>query len=148
MATLTGATITRKAADETVNNSATLQDDDDLVIAIGANETWYFEAMILHNTGTTPDIKVGFDIPAAATLSWTDVARTSSDTPAMTVPIQTDDGVDVLTGTGAASVAMIWGVVVNGANAGNLQFRWAQNTQDASDTKVLATSYLMAAREA
>ena len=39
--------VIRKSADETVNNSTTLQDDDELLFPIAANEVWYFEFFLL-----------------------------------------------------------------------------------------------------
>lgn len=148
MASLTGAVVVRKRADETVNNSSTLQNDDDLVIAIEANETWRFEAMILFNSAATPDIKVGFALPPGATVSWIDLSRVTSDTPEMNEPVTTSGAVARNSGTGADSVLVLYGIVVNGGSAGDVRVQWAQSSTNASDTKVLATSYLMGVREA
>jgi hypothetical protein len=59
------------------------------------------------------------------------------------------DGIDQVTatgfqpaGTGANQTIVIKGTVISSSTAGNVVFRWAQNTATASDTKVLAGSYL------
>lgn len=52
------AVIARKTADEVVNNSATLQNDDHLLLALAANEVWEVEINLWYDSGTTPDLKV------------------------------------------------------------------------------------------
>lgn len=47
-------------------------------------------------------------------------------------------------GAGTNRGILIMGWVVNSTNAGNVQLQWAQNTADASDTKVKAGSWLVA----
>ena len=71
-----------KTADETVNNTTTLQADDALLVALGANETWILRYFIKFNSNT----------------------------------------------------------------AGNFVLTWAQNTANASDTKVLIGSNIVAHR--
>src|SRR5690606_26427777 len=61
--------ITRyKTEDETVNNSATLQDDDDLSFAIGANEVWAVEIYVQVNSSSSADFKYALSVPSGATL--------------------------------------------------------------------------------
>lgn len=60
----------RKTSDETVNNSTTLQNDDALLLAMAANETWFFTVYITNNTSTTANIKFAFTVPTGATLNW------------------------------------------------------------------------------
>ena len=145
MASLTGSIAVRKTSDETVNNSNTLQDDDDLVIAVGANEVWYFEALLLCSSNTTADYKFNVTVPSGATLTWV-----------LLGPLNTDDTPSVSAGAGiagnqdiggAAVRIMIRGMLRVSSTAGNLQLQWAQNTANASDTKVLTDSWLMGARE-
>ena len=140
--TISVPTFVRKTADEIVNNSTTLQNDDALLAALVANEVVAFQCAIHLTSGVTPDIKVAFTVPSGATLRW---GMTGNADPSTN---QTSVGA---TGTGilghAAGVTLpghllLSGTVVNGANAGNLQLQWAQNTADASDTTVLANSWL------
>jgi len=143
-ATVSGIpTIVRKTADEAVNNSSTLQNDDHLLLAIAANEVWVVEAILYYlSAGVTPDLKVAWALPAGATgfylgwgLGYTDAAY-----------ISTTISTDFLTfGTGAtARIAIVKLLAINGATAGNIQLKWAQGTPVAEDTKVLANSCLIA----
>ena len=59
-ATHSGLTVVRKTADETVNNSNALQNDNHLLLALAANEVWQVElTLLLLSTSTTPDFLFG-----------------------------------------------------------------------------------------
>lgn len=131
----------RKTSDETVNNSAALQNDDDLLMALAANEVWAFEAYLIYTTPATPDIKFAFTVPAGATLQWGTVAYDSAGVLVQVDVSASGTSKDFVDGTSYS--IFIQGVVLNGANAGNLQLQWAQNTMNASNTKVLTGSYLI-----
>ena len=62
--------IVTKSSDEVVNNSATLQDDDELKFAVSANEKWFSRLFLIWTSGTTPDLKVGFTAPSGSTIRW------------------------------------------------------------------------------
>src|SRR4030042_1672706 len=63
--------IVRKTADETVNNSIALQNDDHLLFAIGANEVWDVTLMLLVTTpSVTPFFKIGWSYPASCLMFW------------------------------------------------------------------------------
>lgn len=129
-----------KASDETVNDSATLQDDDDLVFSIAANEVWAFQCYFIYTSGTTPDIKIGFTAPSGATGYWTRLANTVANTDFSTPATES------LPASGGSDARFLVGVIINSSTAGSLQLVWAQDTQDASDTKVLAGSWLIASQ--
>jgi len=137
-----------KAADETVNNSATLQNDDDLLLALAANEVWAFKLVVIYLSGTTPDIKWHWTGPSGFTYDSSVSSFSSALSVAFGNPDESDSSPEHITGgRGATEVGFVWeGVVRCSTTAGNFQLQWAQNTQDASDTKVLAGSYLIAWR--
>lgn len=137
-----GWTTVTKTATETVTASMVLQNDDALKFAMLANTTYRFRAT-LHatSTSTAPDIRVSINGPAAATLiAWgahqlTNLAAgVSSNAYGATLAAQ-------ITST-APAIVVIEGTIQNGANAGDLQVQWAQNTSDAAATNVLKGSYL------
>jgi hypothetical protein len=144
--------VVRKTADETVNNSDVLQNDDHLAFAIGASEIWFFEAKLLITSGGTgSDLKFGFTVPASCTMLWGATgtpsnnlggfgATTSAASPAAII---TESG--TLT-QGSAAVTFgsgIAGFVTNSTNAGTVQFQWAQNSATAHDTKLLTNSLFL-----
>src|SRR5262245_10037005 len=56
-----------KAADETVNNSSVLQNDDDFLFSVLANEKYAVQLVLNVNSGATPDWKANWTKPAGAT---------------------------------------------------------------------------------
>lgn len=139
----------RKTADETVNNSDTLQDDDHLVLALVANKTYVVRGLLFADSGTTPDIKIAFTKPASSTYYWTTSQPVSS---VATLPATQSGGVRRTTdsqvlgtvGAGTAVAVQLAGIIRTAGTAGNLTLQWAQNTVDASDTKMLADSWIVA----
>ena len=138
----------RKTADETVNNSIALQNDDDLKFAVAAGETWEFEVVALVTSAAAAGLTFDFAIPAASTFGrkqyelWDDTTIRAQGSDALE-----DDS--VYAGAVAALASdelIIRGVFVNGVNAGTVQLRWAQTVADASNTQFLIGSYLKARR--
>lgn len=144
-----------KTADETVNTSAALQNDDALVLTVVASAKYQLDAYIIYDSGTTPDFKCAWVGPAGATLNWTvnglAVGSTAvSGSVVLANSVIADAGAQSVGGAGAGTqvVAHISGLLTVGVTAGTLQFRWAQATSDASDTKVIAGSFLRLTRVA
>jgi len=135
-----GATIVRKTADEIVNNSTTLQNDDHLLLSAGANETWFLEFFLLNSSvTTTPSITLCIIAPSGADGKWMALRQTN---------IVAAESIGSAIGFGSPVLAYIpyWlsAVVRIGATAGNIQLQWAQNTATAEDTKLLMGSCLIA----
>lgn len=139
----------RKIADEIVNNSNTLQNDDHLFLALEALLIYEFEAVLSTSTvSTTPDIKVAFTVPAGAAIRWGGVGAQPvflTSTP--------NGGSAGVSGTAvvfslatANEYVHIRGLVIMGVTAGTLQLQWAQNAATVEDTKLLTNSYIIARR--
>lgn len=151
-----GPTIVRKTADESVTSSTTYQSDDELLFAISASEIWEFEFVILFSGNSSGDIKCAINVPSGATGSLTGIgpnAASANTTATMVMASRTstlDDTNEY--GFGASGTTEPWttcilkGVVVNGANAGNVQLRWAQLASNGTATTVKANSYVKAFR--
>ena len=126
-----------KTADETVNNSTTLQNDDHISIAVEANAFYALEAVFFLISGTTPDFKFLFVGPAGVAIDglvhFVTTTFVAGFTEAAAVPILT---------TGANEVAFLTGLVDTAGTAGALTLQWAQNTANASDTKLLAGTWV------
>lgn len=129
-----------KTADETVNNSAALQNDDALAWAVAGSATYAFRLYLVYSSGTTPDLKFTFTGPASFTMSYTVTGFDTSGSFAFG-NISTESSTPTLGGTGGNVAALITGRVVTAATAGTLQLQWAQNTANGSDTIVRAGSH-------
>lgn len=130
----------------TKNANVTLADVTGLKFFIGASETWAFEAHLQLSTAATPDIKLGFTVPASATgtgnylyhaTTAMSSARVSDWTAAQSL-------VTAAAGTGAD----LYGRIVNSTTQGWVQLQAAQDTSDASDTIVYVGSWITARRVA
>lgn len=135
-----------KTSDETINNNDTLQNDDTIVQAIGANEEWAFDILLDITTTATADFKFSFTLPASA--SGTLIALYQEDNVTMTaVGTNPIAGAGAVTGTfllddaATEGVLHIKGSVLNSTNAGNIQLQWAQSPATVTDTIVRAGSY-------
>lgn len=130
-----------KALDATLANDNTLNDDPDLLFALGANETWVFEGVLLVSASATPGFQFGINGPLGVGGHWWYAAS---------LVAFAAGNVSIGTGGVATNNAMssepFWfgGVVRNGGTAGNLQVRWSQATSSATSITVRADSYMWA----
>lgn len=130
-----------KASDQTVNNSTVLVNDADFIFPVLANEKWSVTLNVKLDTATTPDWKFNWTVPAACTYNH---AWIYNNPTAIGNWVSTDGGIVSDGSTGQPVVVLAYFLV--GANAGNVQFQWAQLTANASNTIVRAGSSLIARR--
>lgn len=131
-----------KTGTETVNNTATLQNDDDLFLTVAASTRYDFELFIVYNSGTTPDLKLGWTLPTGATNRYmyqffdgTNWVAAAGGTAVPTAGV-------ALGGFGADLPARFKGTLNISTTAGTMQIQWAQNTANASNTSILSGSEL------
>ena len=137
--------IARKTSDQAVTSSTVLVDCTSMVLPLLANEVWYYKFFIIYGAGTVGDMKLGWTFPAAGDLQMSGPAASDAGgTLAYYVFSTTTSPTTARSfiGNGTASYVTLpfEGVFVNGANAGNLTFQFAQNTSDATSTTVKAQS--------
>ena len=132
------AKVVRKTSDQTLTQSSeTLQNVTDMLFAIGANEVWSFNLIVMGNSGATPDTKIGWALPSGATMWWTSMTSSAAENSASTF---------ILPGGSVDRRDWFICMVFNSTTAGNVQLQAAQNTSDASDTKVLTNTSIIAHR--
>ncbi|MGH7895697.1 MAG: hypothetical protein ACREQL_13580, partial [Candidatus Binatia bacterium] len=143
------STLVPKVADETVNNSATLQDDDHLQFTIGTSGVWAFMMTLYLSVAnvTSAGFRVAIVGPASVSIQYHfdsdagspssgDVGRRAS---VVLTEATTTTAVKNVVGT---HIARIHGRVVSGGTGGLVKLQWAQSTAHASDNKVLRGSSL------
>lgn len=141
-----------KSADEIVNNSSVLQNDNHLIVPVGASETWALTWYLRHvnTTSGTPDLQVAWTFPAgnlvaytvntvAAVLTHIFIDGTSSPTTAQRI--------DSLTVSAAGTLA-VFNMQVTSGSAGNVTLQWAQFSAGVSDTTMKAGSSVWGAKVA
>ena len=126
-----------KASGESVTSSTTLQDDDDFVFTgLKANTKYTLTAHFHVSCNSSGGFKWLFAMPSGA--SGTGRFSNNQFSPAP---------VDLTAGHGATASAsnlnmIMTATISTGANAGDLKFRWAQNTSNATATQVHEASHM------
>lgn len=130
----------RKLADEIVNNSAVLQDDDELVMAVAATVTYLVELCLFGISAAAADWRLQFNAPVGSSGAIYGMSDGSS------IKSFAINATDTMNSGGAASMSIYKGVLIVGGTGGNLTFQWAQGTANVSDTTVYAGSTLTLTR--
>lgn len=137
-----------KGSDEALSTGVgTLQNDDSLFLALSADTIYHFELFFGYKGGVqgSSDIKFGFSLPTGATMRWTRQGITTAGAVAqLTWNDETATPTLGANGVGVTCAGLIKGTVVISDTAGNLQFRWCQNSGTAVTTTVLTGSELLA----
>lgn len=134
-----GATIVRKPDDQIVNNSTTLVNDEDLVIAVGVNDVWLVHiALRVISVSVDPDIDYLFTVPSGGTMQsmyvweYNDAIAFKDLTAEQTLSVTTDE-----------RYFQTMGIYIGGGTAGNLQLQWAQHTATVENTTVKTNSLML-----
>jgi len=148
VSTSTTGTITRKKPDdESVVNSTTLQNDDDLVIPIPANDSMQIEGYIdMKSVSGGTDGKIAFTIPAGATMNIMSFSTkvNSIDEYFLKSSGTASGAIDFNTNSIFENGILLFGTVVTGSTAGNIQLQWAQFAAKTVVLTFKAGSYLEA----
>lgn len=133
-----------KSAYESVTNSETLQDDNDIKFSIGVNERWVFRIFLNIVSDSTGGIRLKITYPAAATLYALAIGPTTSTT---SIDIKLLSSGTEATGycsfISGGTMVTIEGMIFNYSNPGTFQLQWAQSVSNTVPVYVNAGSYLM-----
>lgn len=136
-----GYIVINKTAVESVNNSATLQNDDHFTFSIGASEVWVAHLSLTVVIRASSDFKVSWSLPSGGTFfhqmrAW--------DRGGALVTSESSTG--ALSYLVAATIehAEIFAVLTNSSTAGTAVLQWAQVTAIAEDTQVQTGSFMTA----
>jgi hypothetical protein len=142
-----------KASDESVTSSTTLQDDNELTFAIGANETWFVQCWLLIDADLAGDLTCALTAPAGATGWWGGHRFASGASDAVNEAANWSIQTNLTTassrdigGAGAGTVVATpcQGYVVNSSTAGSVTLSWAQRASSATATTLKAGSCMIA----
>lgn len=142
-------TIIVKAAGETVNNSDTFQDDDELFFSVGANEIWLINYNVLIDIlRAASDAKFRLTLPAGASSRFfshspREVAA-GNDFKSYGVNAQSGSITVLTSADDSLAAATFWAIVKMGGTAGVCMLQWAQNVAVAEDLTIQDLSFLMA----
>jgi len=131
-----------KTVDQIVNNSTTLQDDDELLFTPNINTTYHGILLIIYNSSVNADFKSAFSLPAGAVGEWLDNNALWRISAQVYANITTAFGISG-SGVGLPRASSQHFVIKMGATAGDCNFQWCQNTLEVSDTIVEEGSLLL-----
>lgn len=130
-----------KTADQQVQEDASLQNDDDLVLSSISTGTYKFEMMLYVTENSSADLT--YDFSTTGTLSLVYNRSVDNDVPAVVNTVATDQNIPI--DAGETDIIRIFGICTV-TSSGNLQFRFANDTATGGGTQqtnVLAGSYMM-----
>lgn len=135
-------TTVKKTSTTTRTSTSTLAPDPDLKVTMLANTTYHIRGVIYGSTNATPDFKYRFTGPASPTSVRIDrIHRMITGTPPSNGMSAAYDSSDLVFNAtwNQAFMFEFWIQIVNGANAGDFNFEWAQNTSDVANTNVTSS---------
>lgn len=137
-----------KTADESVTSSTTLQNDNELFFAVGANEIWAFDFMLWGHGPSAANIKVDFSIPTGASARWYGPGYGTGGSFDLLgqLSVPTAFPIAMLHSTLEDWIIKAEGVLVTAGNSGTLQMQWAQNASNGTPTVVAKGSYMRCTR--
>lgn len=131
-----------KAADESVASSTTLQNDDDFVFAIAANEIWVVNLYLHVSVPNAPDMKMEWSLPSGGVKMQTAIMYDAISGVLDSVTKAT--GVVTLVSGATGTYIFATATLTNGSTAGNAQLQWAQNASSASAVVFEEESWMQA----
>jgi len=135
-------TTIKKIATETVTNSAALQDDDVLKFPVAASKSYSWRGALFYNTTAAQNFKYTFTGPSGLPSPF-GVRFGHSANLAASAMASAFGSALALVVSATDNIVMFSGAMVNGANAGNVQLQWAQNTAGVGiTTSVYRGSYI------
>ena len=133
-----------------VKTDTTLLHETDLDVSIAANETLDLEYLLWTYGDEAADFKLRITGPSGATgrVSVNGMARSATDANAATMTLsgQASLGNEVAAGVDLSTVTVlqVLATVENGANAGTVEFAWAQASASAGQVHLVDKSRVMA----
>tara|TARA_R110002110_G_scaffold131375_1_gene312181 strand:+ start:299 stop:1000 length:702 start_codon:yes stop_codon:yes gene_type:complete len=129
--------------------TTTLADVTGMSFAIGASEVWVYDLVVMVDSPTGTDYRIGWDYPASCAMDWASTSDPAQNiTPTSTTFNETVSISNAIArhslGTGTVFMDTFSGTIVNDTNAGTIQLKFAANT---AGTPILkANSYLVATK--
>lgn len=140
-----------KAADESISNTTTAQNDDHLFLPVAANTDYWVELFLRYDADSTADFRLGWSVPSGATMEWTSngLSNAATGTADQLWRRRRDATMEEAlggVGSGTDVIALPEGLLRVGSNAGQIRVKWAQINSSATASRVFQRSMLMISR--
>jgi hypothetical protein len=135
-----------KPSDTARTTTTALADDPDLIVPVAANAIYHINGVVFYDGPLGSGLKWAFSVPSGTTGQYWDIrAPSGGGLDANIAQNWTDTADTTTTGAGTILAVPFIGLLDTAGTAGNLTFRWAQNTGTGTD-HVKAQSYFTAQR--
>ena len=135
-----------KTSNQSVTSSTTPVNDTQLFLALPINTTYYIQGVVLFDAASGGDIKLNITVPTGATCNVASNNRTLSAVAQNWLPMNTNQVSSAGSGAGTTLCISWFGIVTMSSTAGNTQVVWAQNTSNATATRVFTNSVMLGTR--
>src|SRR5438445_343567 len=129
----------RQTASQTVNNSITLVNSNDLIFAVKANTKYMMDSLIIYDSNITADFKIKFSVPSGTSVRvspWCNNTGTDTITGALSHDaIDADNFAAGGVGAGTMITMRPSARITVGSTAGNMVVQFAQNTANITATE-------------
>ncbi len=140
----------QKTADQSIANSNTLTNDNDLKFSISDNSMWeLFGEVQADNASNSIDMQHAFTVPSGATMKiyftgWS--KANGAHTAGNGLLTSSGTGQQVSIGSASSTLIFIRGIIQTTTSGGTIQYQWCQNVSNGSATIVRSGSYLKITR--
>lgn len=135
-------------ADQSVTNSSTVVAVPAFTVPVGIRERYLVRYNIFFSTTAAGDFRYLIDAPASPTLFRQVAWGQAGDNTSLTTPaVITTEATQSLTHSGAEGFLLATVNLVNGANAGNLLFQFAQEAATAAQSAIVRAGSFIEVRK-
>ncbi len=141
---LVNVNFARRTTTASISSSTTLTNDSQLFVPIQVNAVYQLTMWLFYDGSASADLKINIDVPAGS--AFTGHSHGLIPTAASQQDYQ---GFPLVNGSaqawgclGGTTSGFLLGCVTTGGTSGNVTLQWAQNTSNATATRIFAPSFL------
>jgi len=127
-----------KTVDQVINNVNTLVNDDQLLIPLEANSSYWWLLNCYYLSQADSDFQLALTIPSGAVGNFDLLGDLNG------VPYNYATTITISASAILQYAGLLWGNVITDSTAGNVQFQWSQVAAKVSDTTVFEGSTFVA----
>ncbi len=141
---LVNVNFARRTSTASISSSTTLTDDSQLFVPIQINAVYVLTMWLIYDGPTAADLKWQINVPSGSSFTGHShglIPTAASQQDYQGFPVA--HGAANTWGTlGGSASGFVLGTLTTGGTSGNCQLSWAQNTSNATATRIFAPSFL------
>lgn len=141
---LVNVNFARRTSTASISSSTTLTDDSQLFVPVQINAVYTFLMWLQYDGPTAADLKWQINVPSGASFAGHShglIPTAASQQDFQGFPV-THGSANTWGCLGGSATGLLFGAVITGGTAGNVQLSWAQNTSNATAVRIFAPSFM------